>query len=240
MAMTPTQWPHQNPEPVVNMVIAAELAALTIPSFPRLQKIGSEHIAEGMPCLVVDQERRRLYFDTSDPARLEAELTTFYEHYLADDLDYFAISAETSPGLHHTLKAIKGRSCEGRFISSSLSGPITFTMQTTDERGKPIFYNEALRDAVVKTLGLKARWLHQVITQAAPGAIVGCRFAEPLLSLYGTAFASLPREDIISCLNACLTAVPGPTTIHCCANIELAHPLRDYHGHHPFRCLRVC
>ena len=92
MAMTPTQWPHQDPQPIVNLVVATESAALTIPAFPKLLKIGSEQVAQGMPCLVADPERRRFYFDTSDPARLEAELTCFYEHYLADDLDYFAIS----------------------------------------------------------------------------------------------------------------------------------------------------
>ena len=220
MAMTPTQWPHRDPQPIVNTVVATESAALTIPSFPKLLKIGSEQVAQGMPCLVADPERRRFYFDTSDPALLETELTVFYEHYLANDVDYFAISPEASPGLHRTLEALKGRSGEGRFISCSVGGPITFTMQTTDENNKPIFYNEALRDAAVKTLEMKARWLYRAIKQAVPGAIVGCRFAEPLLSLYGTPFASLPREEILSCLNACFTAAPGPTTVHCCANID--------------------
>jgi len=218
--MTPTQWPHREPLPVVDMVTAAQPAALTIPAFPRIGTPGLDRMSEGMPCLAVDAERRRVYFDTSDPARVEAELTTFYEHYLADDLDHFAISPQASPGLYETLERLRDSSWEGRFISSSLNGPISFGMRLTDERDRPIFYNEALRDAIVKTLSMKARWLHRAVSQAAPGAIVGGRFAEPLLSLYGTAFASLPRAEVMAALNQCLEAVPGPTTVHCCANID--------------------
>jgi len=173
-----------------------------------------------MPCLTVDRVRERVYCDTSDPARVEAELTTFYEHYLADDLDYFAISPEAAPGLYEMLERLPDYTWQGRLLIIAVNGPVSFGMELTDEQGKPIFYHETFRDAAIKLLTLKTRWLYARFQQAAPGATVIHRLGEPLLSLYSSAFARLGREEVIGSLNACLEAVPGLGSIHCCANID--------------------
>jgi hypothetical protein len=60
---------------------------------------------EGIPCLVVDSEKRRLWFDIS-PQR-EKELLEFYERYEADDVDYFAISRDYAPGMYAMLERLK-------------------------------------------------------------------------------------------------------------------------------------
>ncbi|MBI2917805.1 MAG: hypothetical protein HYY01_07395 [Chloroflexi bacterium] len=220
MPMTPTQWPHTEPRLVVEMVLACPEAAITVPAFPRLEKLAVERMLQGMPCAVIDREHSKAYFDTSDPGRVEAELTAFYEHFLAEDLDHFAVPREASPGFYLSLDALRQGSWRGRFISVSQNGPISFGMRVMDQDGRPIFYHEQMRDAVIKTLVMKARWLYSALCQAAPGAIIGNRIAEPLLTLQGTAFASLPRADVLAAINEVLQATPGPTTVHCCANID--------------------
>ena len=51
-----------------------------------------------IPCTRIDEERKVTIFDLSR-AR-EPELLEFYEHYLADEVDYFATSPEEDPGLY--------------------------------------------------------------------------------------------------------------------------------------------
>ncbi len=220
MPMTPTQWPHTEPLPVIDMVLSCPEAAITIPAFPKLEKFAVQRMLHGMPCAVIDREHDKVYFDTSDPGRIEAELTAFYEHFLAEDLDHFAVTPEANPGFYLSLDALKQRSWAGRFISVSQNGPISFGMRMTDECGRPIFYHEQIRDAFIKTLVMKARWMCRALSEAAPGAIIGSRIAEPLLTLQGTAFASLPRADVMAAINEVLDATPGPTCVHCCANID--------------------
>lgn len=218
--VTPSSWPHRDTSFVFDLVMNAQPAVLSLPAFPKLMRLGAGREYGGMPLLAVDKERKKVYFDTSDPARVESELTDFYERYLADDLEHFAISEEASPGLSEILRRMREYSWEGRSIMLTFNGPVSFGMRNTDEKDKPIFYNEALRDVTVKTLIMKARWLYARAVEAASGANVVLRFTEPLLSLYGTSFASLPRQDVMDCLNPCLKAIPGLGAVHCCANID--------------------
>ncbi len=220
MPITPSSWPHKETGHVFDLVLGHQPAVLSLATFPKLMHLGAGREYEGMPCLVVDRERKKVYFDTSDPGRVEAGLTAFYEHYMADDVEHFAITEGASPGLYELLDRLRDYDWSGRSIMLTLNGPISFGMRTTDEQDKPIFYNEAFRDVVVKTLIMKARWLYAQTTQAAPGSSVMLRFTEPLLSLYGTSFASLPRQDVMDCLNPCLKAIPGVGAVHCCANID--------------------
>ncbi|MBI2917755.1 MAG: hypothetical protein HYY01_07140 [Chloroflexi bacterium] len=218
--VTPSSWPHKDTGFVLDMVMSCQPSVFSVASFPKLMHLGSGREYGGMPLLAVDRERKKVYFDTSDPARVESELTGFYEHCLADDLEHFVISEQASPGLHEMLRRMRDCSWEGRPIMLTFNGPVSFGMRHTDEKDRPIFYNEALRDVTVKTLVMKARWLYARTVEAAPGASVILRFTEPLLSLYGTSFASLPKQDVLDCLNPCLKAIPGQGAVHCCANID--------------------
>ena len=180
----------------------------------------SYRLAEGMPCVVADEEKRRIYFDTSDPDRVEDEMVTFYDRYLAHDVDYFAISPERNEPMLVMLDMLQRGSTQPAVLRYSLTGPVTFGLRVNDERGKPIFYNEAIRDAFIKALAMKAKWQEREIQKALPGVRMMAGLAEPMLQAYSSAYASIARAAIVNGINEVISGTSDLSWIHCCANID--------------------
>lgn len=185
---------------------------------PRLTRSTRMYL-EGIPCLVVDSEKRRLWFDIS-PQR-EKELLEFYERYEAEDVDYFAIRRDDAPGMYAMLERLKQeRPSELRIIHIQTPGPVSWGLSVTDEKGKAAFYNDTMRDVLVKTLAMKAKWQERLIQEMLPGVQTMVNFGEPSLIVHNSAVGSGVKEDIIYALNQVIGAVNGLTCIHCCANID--------------------
>ena len=185
---------------------------------PRLTRSTRMYL-EGIPCLVVDSEKRRLWFDIS-PQR-EKELLEFYERYEAEDVDYFAIRRDDAPGMYAMLERLKQeRPSELRIIHIQTPGPVSWGLSVTDEKGKAAFYNDTMRDVLVKTLAMKAKWQERLIQEMLPGVQTMVNFGEPSLIVHNSAVGSGVKEDIIHALNQVIGAVNGLTCIHCCANID--------------------
>jgi hypothetical protein len=188
------------------------------PCIPRLTK-STRMFLEGMPCLVVDSEKRRLWFDLT-PQR-EGELLEFYERYEADDLNYFAISREWATGMYAMIKMLQEqRPRQLKLVHIQTPGPVTWGLSVTDDQGKPAFFNETMRDILVKTIIMKAKWQERKVKEMLPGIQTMVTFAEPSLVVHTSAVGSGPRDHIIEALNQVLMNVEGVTCIHCCANID--------------------
>ncbi|MFC1978287.1 hypothetical protein ACFLWS_08550, partial [Chloroflexota bacterium] len=77
----------------------------------------------------------------------ESELVEFYDRYLSDDLDYFAIRPEANVGLYRLAEIYKEKPWpEFKLIHFISTGPYTFGIGLKDESGVPAFYNDTLRD----------------------------------------------------------------------------------------------
>lgn len=194
-----------------------------IPILPNLSNLGymkgALRYTEGMPCLTIDEEKGRVYFDTS--RNFEEELSRFYESYLAQDLDALATTPKCDPGFHYMLEVVKKRRpAELKTIKFGINGPITFTMRNVDENNKPIFYNEALREAIIKSLVMKVKWQEKKIKEVFPGVPTMVQIGEPLMGMYGSAFVSLRREEVLAALKEVVAATDGLSYIHCCANTD--------------------
>jgi hypothetical protein len=206
---------HRNPEQACSLILKYFPEA---PGIPRLTKSTRMYL-EGIPCLVVDSSKRRLWFDIS-PKR-EKELIEFYERWEANDLGYFAISRESAPGMYVLLERITAQPPEQlKMVHIQTPGPVSWGLSITDDQGKPAFYNETMRDILVKTLAMKAKWQERTIKQALPDVQTMVDFGEPSLVVHTSAVGSGPGEDIIQALNEVLRSVEGLTCIHCCANID--------------------
>jgi len=140
-----------------------------IPFWPQLVKrsiLEDMHIqfSEGLPMLRIDKERRILTVTHDEP---ESALVEFYEHLMADDIDYFAISREFAPGLYEILDIINQDSEKyGPFVKGHTVGPITFSAGITGIDKKPLLSNPDLLEALTKGLAIKALW--QVRRRAIP------------------------------------------------------------------------
>ncbi|MBN2320784.1 MAG: hypothetical protein JXR49_17020 [Acidobacteria bacterium] len=216
-------FPHREPE------AACELILKHIPEIPIWPQLPNADFreqmeiqySEGMPCVVVDEEKERIYFETGgDPT---GELEKFYENVVEENLDYFRISPEYSRGLYHMEEKLSSMDLSSvQFLKCHVTGPLTFGLSKTDENKRSIYYNEIFRDVVVKGIALKARWLLQKFHPLGCRQI--CFVDEPIFSAFGSStYVSLQRSDVVDCLGEVVEAIHKEGALagaHCCGNTE--------------------
>lgn len=174
--------------------------------------------SEGLPSLAVEGKALALARD-----RMETELVAFYERFLAEDIDAFALSPEYAPGLHNLTRLIRQAPGQGGgYIKGQSVGPVTFAAAVKDHDGKFLFYYPDLVDACAKALALRALW--QVREMGKTGRKPVLFLDEPYLTGFGSAFTPVRREEVtallrevIDCLRQKSDALVG---IHCCGNTD--------------------
>jgi hypothetical protein len=226
--------PHPTAEAALDLILANIPEA---PIWPQLSARGlleqmEIQYAEGMPRVVIDEEKGRMYFDTS--GEYWDDLAVFYETYMLamdpDDGDgdcaALAISPAHSAGLYALEARLLARQAAGAgplpFVKVQTTGPCSFSLTITDENKRLLYYNEEFRDVIVKALAMKARWQIQRLKPFAERII---HFIdEPILSAYGSStYVAVQRDDIIALLQEMITAIHAEGAIagvHCCGNTE--------------------
>jgi methionine synthase II (cobalamin-independent) len=179
----------------------------------------SIQFSEGLPLLKIIEDKRSLVISGD----LESELTTFYDRFLAEDTEYFAISREYAPGLYELLSAIEqSPKTHGPYIKGQSVGPITFSAGITDEIGKSILHHADLREAMVKGLSIKALWQVRTLSQSGKRPIIF--LDEPYLSGYGSAFTPIQRDEVISLIKEVIDYLRERSEtlvgVHCCGNTD--------------------
>ena len=93
--------------PYRDMERAGDVILKNFPEAPCLPVMtrGIKWMLEGIPCVVIDRENRRILLDLF-PER-ESELLEFYDRYIEEDLDYFATTPETAPFFYGMLERLK-------------------------------------------------------------------------------------------------------------------------------------
>ncbi len=194
------------------------------PQFVRrsLQEDMIIQFSEGLPLLDIDQERRRLVVDQA--SNKERQLVSFYDHFLADDVDHFAISREFAPGLYTLLKLLEDDpENKNRFVKGQCVGPVTFASGIPGPDGKPVIHNSELLEAYTQGLAIKALW--QARKLSATGRTPILFLDEPSLSGFGSAFSPLEREEVIRLLRMVIDYLKQQHAdlligIHCCGNTD--------------------
>jgi len=195
-----------------------------VPVWPQLPKISFKEnmyvqYTEGMPAIVVDEENERVFFATSKD--LVAEVEKFYERFLAEDLEYFAVSADFARGFHQLLKQLSDKpSAELMLIKGQVTGPVSFGLTVADENKKPVFYHEMLSDVIIKALGMKARWQEKKFKEAFPEVDTLIFLDEPYLTSYGSAYINISRDDVIRSIVEVKNFLEGLTGVHCCGRTD--------------------
>ncbi|MFQ5485118.1 MAG: hypothetical protein ACE5DO_07270, partial [Desulfobacterales bacterium] len=193
------------------------------PCVPKLS-LSLRRYIDGMPCLLIDPEKRRITYDLS----LQNQLQTFYERYMAGDLEYFAINAEYSPGFYTFLDIMQTAPLvDVKMIHIGLPGPLTWGLSLIDNKtGKPAWYDPIMREVLLITLTEKARWQKKKIEEVLPDIPVVVSFGEPLLSAIDSPFGSVSVEEVTETFNDLLNGIDCAGEIHCCSNMDWAKLLR--------------
>jgi methionine synthase II (cobalamin-independent) len=204
--------------------------AAQIPSWVQLPVYPQEGMVaqflSGLPGVVVEEARHFVDTTRSD---FDDEMLAFYEAYLAvcepnqsGDPSRFALTPQVAPGFFTLLDALDTSADDLRAVKGQVTGPITFCTGLHDQEGRAIFYNDALRDAAVKMLALKAAWQARKLARAKVPVIIFVD--EPALAGYGSSeLISISREDISSCLQEVIDAIHAQQAmagVHVCANTD--------------------
>lgn len=214
--------PHANAEEAVKVVLANIPDA---PIWPQLSSIGMNEqmeiqYSEGMPRIVIDREKERMYIDTSGDYSMD--LANFYENFLMENLEYFQITPAFSKGIYALEAALTAAGGSRPFVKVQTTGPISFGLTIVDENKRAIYYNSEFLDVVVKGLAMKCRWQIEKFRGFADDVI--CFIDEPILSAFGSStYVSVSRDDVVERLNEVVETVHAAGAIagvHCCGNTE--------------------
>lgn len=205
-----------------------------IPHWPQLPRRGkTEHFINQflkplVDCGMLVQKGDSWSFDTAGDTCAEC-MTDFYSICLpAEDNDpvcskSFLPSSESAAGFHAFLSGSKDKGLDkALYVKGQIAGPLSIALELKDQQGRPAYYQENLRDMLVRTLSLNARF--QASTLAALGRTPMIFVDDPAISAYGSKFhLALDRKKIIEDLNSifsAIEAVGGITGIHSCEAVD--------------------
>jgi methionine synthase II (cobalamin-independent) len=189
---------------------------------------------EGMPGFV--ERDGKTYFDTSTPA-FEEELLEFYGKYIAASegvnqpgaqasclhpqaLEEFSISQGYASGLYEFLGLPDLRGAVA--VKGQITGPFTLGTTLTDQDRRCAYYDSRLRESLVKSLAMRARWqIQQLRRYELPVMIF---VDEPGMQFFGSsAFVGISHEDVVQDLSEVFQAIHGEGSmagVHCCGNTD--------------------
>ncbi len=213
MATTLPTMPHRDPVKACQAILEFFPEA---PCVPRLS-LSLRMFMDGMPCLRVEGEKRQLRFDLSR----QDELQRFYEKVLASDVDSFALSPQHATGFYALLDALRQAAPpQLKLIHIQMPGILTWGLSMTDSSGRPAWYDPTMREVLVNTLVMKARWQAGKLREVLPGAGFLVTLGEPTLGLMDSPFGSVSAEEVLRVLDDFFRQVEGLAGIHCCSNMD--------------------
>jgi methionine synthase II (cobalamin-independent) len=185
---------------------------------------------EGMPGLVLvqDEDGERIHFDTGAPDFID-QLTDFYARYLAateegdaSALDTFGLSSQYAAGFEEFVARLPERTTPPVALKGQVTGPFTLGTNLLDQDRRCSYYDDQLRDVIVKTVALKVMW--QITQLSAFGPQVMIFLDEPSLLGFGSqTFITVSRQDIIGDINEVVAAIHdrgGLAGVHCEENTD--------------------
>ena len=174
--------------------------------------------SKGLPLLAVEGKSLVL-----SQGQIENELVSFYEAYLADDIERFAISPEYAPGLYELTTLLRRQPQKtGPYIKGQTVGPVTLAAAVKDREGRFLFYYPDLVDACTKGLAIRALWQVRELSKTGKRPVIF--LDEPYLTGFGSAFTPVQRDDVVPLLREVIDYLRQRSDalvgIHCCGNTE--------------------
>jgi len=199
---------------------ACELVLRTLPQIPFWPQLPKRTVrenmywqySEGLPGLSFEDER--MFIRTPEDFYT---IERFYERFLSEDLDFFIISHPYAAGFYK-LQEYQDQLRSAWALKGQITGPISFTLQVTDENRRPLLYHDELKSIAIKNLLRKANWQEKILQKFNPRTIIF--LDEPYLTAFGSAFTSLSLEQAIESLEEVLQGIRSLTGIHCCGNTD--------------------
>ncbi len=210
--------PHPDGEAITGRLVET----LDVPAWPQMSRRSYKEnmyiqYSPTLPGIVLDEQKEKVTFDTTGD--LSPALESFYEKYLADDVDAFALDPDHAAGFYQMLELLP--SMDGEWAKGQVTGPISLGLTVTDQDLRASLYNDLLADAIVKNLAMNIRWQIRQLKEVRPQVIAFVD--EPYMASFGSAFISLSREQVITILDEVFEAIHSEEAlagVHCCGNTD--------------------
>ena len=203
------------------------------PHWPQLPCLGADSSFVGQYLnalidigVIEDVDNPKFQTEATDWAE---RMTVFYTQYLeaidGDEqaLERFGFSAQGGEGFEVFCRDLEQYGTrDAVLLKGQVSGSLTLGMQITDNNKRSIYYDDNLRDMLVKTLALHAEWQTKRLKQY--GLPVLMTIDDPGLFAFGAStHITLQREQLIEELNAIAEGIlrqGGIPGVHVCAGMD--------------------
>ncbi|UCG12430.1 MAG: hypothetical protein JSU72_18365 [Deltaproteobacteria bacterium] len=219
--------PHRDRRKAIGLVFEE---MREIPVWPQLSPYPLEQMMaqynEGLPGLVC--ENNRTWFVTSGSS-FEQELLHFYEEYLAVtegelplSKSRFRFGDDTGKTFFSFLERLSRQQPAPNSVKGQITGPFTLLSGLRDAEDRLSLYDPRLRDTVVKSLALKARWQAELLDRFSDPPLIF--IDEPGLAGFGSsAFISVSATEVRDMLEEVASHIHEASAlagIHVCANTD--------------------
>lgn len=212
--------PYTDPEEACSVTLRHLAEAPAWPQLPNrdFRENMYAQYSEGLPGVVVDRDRKKVYCDTSTD--LLPQIEEVLQAYVDGGLSSLAISGDYAAGLHAFAAGVRRGGRVYPVLKGQVTGPFSFGLTITDQNNRPILYHDGLAEAMVRLLNLKARWMEAFLRETGAAEEVLIFFDEPYLVSVGSALVSVSPQWVLDSLRACLEGLTCLTGAHCCGNTD--------------------
>ncbi len=201
-----------------------------IPLWPQLPKLPGEGMVRqfltGFPGLI---ERNSRYWVDTDSPDFQEQMTSFYQDYLQIEENpahlkksRFALRDDTSKGFNCFTDFLKKQNHSCLSVKGQITGPVTTGIGVKDQNDRSIFYDENLRDILIKLLALKGRWQAEELKPYTNNSQPIIFIDEPgIVSFGSSAFMGISKEMVSDAVAEVITGIQAGGAlagVHICAN----------------------
>lgn len=169
-----------------------------------------------------------LHFETDGEA-FSGELLAFFEEYMAVSegatplsRSRFAMTGKRAQGFETFFNVLSRAGVSPLAVKGQITGPFTLLTGLKDGNGRIAYYNQELREAIVKAVAMQARY--QIERLKTLSDQVFLFLDEPALAGFGSStLVSIQREEVIAQLNEIMDEVHqrgALVGVHVCANTD--------------------
>jgi len=198
-----------------------------IPFWPQLvnkspQEDMMAQFTERMPGIETDHGGKKVFINRK--RNIAKEIKELNEKYESGDLEYFSFSEDYASGFYEYLSRLKARdNAMLDYLKGQITGPISLSFTVSDEDGIPIFFDEDLREAAVKTLCGRARWQAAKLKSIFKDIIIFIDEPSLVFFKHPAPNSKIKKEDIMRCINRVAGAIHTEACfagMHCCGDAD--------------------
>lgn len=227
--------PHKNLDEAMKIA-----GSFGIPFWPQLAKLNKNEdmtvqFLENCPGFVIDKTKNKIYLENESDEFFEQLESLFldYEEIISagntENLYKYAITEKYSSTFMPYLEIIK--KTNPKYVKGQIVGPFTLATTLTDKEGRCVYYDETLREVIIKLLSLKAIWQINEIKKINSEIIPIIFIDEPSISQLGTsAFITIERDEVVNIIKEVsdlIKANGALSGIHCCGKCDWTVPINS-------------